>query len=349
MQLAVDDALKKTKTVSDLILKARNLAKKLRTQTFIYLIRKQNLKKPTIDCPTRWCSTIDMLENLLLLKDYCEELSVTKFQNFVTLRNAEWSKISEICTALRPSKICTKKLQTEQLTLSEFFGVWFETKVATEAVQTPFATLILEQMIHREQKLINNDILLSAVYMDPRYKVLLDKTQVERAKTYLKRLWVKIISLNRDDNSINESSENVHGSSNSSETNSTYDEFENILKLKERQHNLTNSYSSLSRESDVYLLHRVENELERYNVEQKRLNRKINVLQFWEERKHNQHELYKLAITVLAVPATQVSVERLFSGLKFILSSLRTNIDERTLENQLLVRVNRIFCHKEKT
>lgn len=60
-------------------------------------------------------------------------------------------------------------------------------------------------------------------------------------------------------------------------------------------------------------------------------------------------ELYKLAITVLAVPATQVSVERLFSGLKFILSPLRTNIGERILENQLLVRANRIFYHKEET
>ncbi|XP_071579126.1 zinc finger BED domain-containing protein 4-like [Temnothorax nylanderi] len=350
LQLAVDDALKRTKTASQLISKARNLAKKLRTQTFIYLIKKQNFKKPTIDCPTRWCSTIDMLENLLLLKDYCEELSVTKFQNFVTLKDAEWSKIEEICTALRPSKICTKKLQTEQLTLSEFFGVWFETKVATEAVHTPFATLILEQSIHREQKLINNNTLLSAVFMDPRYKVLLDKTQIERAKTHLKHLWAKIISLNRNDNLMNESNENFNGSSsNSSETGSTYDDkFENFLKLKERQHNFTSSYLS-SKESDLYLLHRVETELERYNIEQKRLNRKINVLPFWEEKKQNQPELYKLAMTVLSVPATQVSVERLFSGLKFILSPLRTNINEHILENQLLIRANRIFCSKEET
>lgn len=54
-------------------------------------------------------------------------------------------------------------------------------------------------------------------------------------------------------------------------------------------------------------------------------------------------------MTVLSVPATQVSVERLFSGLKFILSPLRTNINEHILENQLLVRANRIFCNKEKT
>lgn len=195
-------------------------------------------------------------------------------------------------------------------------------------------------MIHREQKLINNDILLSAVYMDPRYKVLLSNTQIERAKSHLKHLWAKIISLNHDANAMNESNDNGNSSS---ESGSTYDEFEHLLKLKERQQNLIKTCSSI--ESDLY---RIETELERYNVEQKRLNRKINILQFWDEKKQSQPELYKLAMIVLAVPATQVSVERLFSGLKFILSPLRTNIGEEILENQLLVRANRIFCHKEE-
>ena len=121
------DALKKMKTISHLISKSRNVVKKLRTQTFMYLINKQKLKKPTIDCLTRWCSTVEMLENLLLLKDFCTELDVTKFQNFETLKDEEWKKVEEICAALQPSKICTKKLQSEQLTFSEFFGVWYKT------------------------------------------------------------------------------------------------------------------------------------------------------------------------------------------------------------------------------
>ncbi|XP_029167403.1 uncharacterized protein LOC114937896, partial [Nylanderia fulva] len=345
LQLAVDDALKRTKATLHLISKARNLVKKLRTQTFIYLIKKQNLKKPVIDCPTRWCSTLDMLEHLLLLKDYCEKLAVTKFQNFMTLKDNEWTKIEEICAALQPSKICTKKLQAEQLTLSDFFGVWYETKMMTETIHTPFATLILEQMISREQKLLNNDALLSAVFLDPRYKILLDKTQIEKARNHLKHIWTKIISLNNNEY-LNENCENEHSSSNSSMAGSTCDEFENLLKVKERQY-LANLSLSSSKESDLHLL-RVVTELESYDVEQKRLNRKTNILQFWEEKRKSQPELYKLAMVVLSVPATQVSVERLFSGLKFILSPLRTNVNERILENQLLVRSNRIFFRKEK-
>lgn len=130
-------------------------------------------------------------------------------------------------------------------------------------------------------------------------------------------------------------------------TSSTYDEFENFLKLKERQY-LANSHLSSSKEPDLHLLRHVVTEIETYDVEQKRLNRKINILQFWEKKRKSQPELYKLAMVILSLPATQVSVERLFSGLKCILSPLRTNINERILKDQLLVRSNRIFFCKEK-
>lgn len=179
------------------------MIKKLRTQTFIYLIKKQNLKKPIIDCPTRWCSTVNMLESLLLLKDYCEELWITKFQNFTTLKDEEWMKIKKICATLQPSKIGTKKLQAEQLILSEFFGTWYEIKIASKAIHNPFAALILEQITSREQNLLNNDVLLSAVYMDPRYKILLEKTQIERAKNHLKHVWLKMLSIQSCDENLN--------------------------------------------------------------------------------------------------------------------------------------------------
>lgn len=349
LQLAVDDALKRTKHVSCLISKARNLIKKLRSQTLIYLIKKQNLKKPIIDCPTRWCFTVDMLESLLSLQDYCEELSVTKFQNFTTLKDDEWTKIKEIYTTLQPSKVCTKKLQAEQLTLSEFFGAWYEVKVATKKRNNSFAMLILERIEFKEQKLLNNDVLLSAVFMDPRYKVLLNKTQIERAKNHLKHVWTRIITIQncKENLSLNY---DINSTSTSSETDSIYDELENLLKLKERLHDMENSRSSLSTDSDLYIqLRRIETELDTYNIEQKRLSRKTDILQFWNEKKKNQFELYKLATVVLSVPATQVSVERLFSGLKFILSPLRININENILEDQLLVRTNRIFFGKEET
>lgn len=256
-------------------------------------------------------------------------------------------KIKEICATLQPSKIGTKKLQAEQLTLSEFFGTWYEIKIATKAIHNPFVALILEQITSREQNLLNNDVLLSAVYMDPRYKILLEKTQIERAKNHLKHVWLKMLSIQNCDENLNLNDRN--SLSTSSGTDSTCDELENLFKLKERQHN-TNSYLLSSKKQDSYLqLRQLEAELETYDIEQKRISRKTNVLQFWKEKRKYQSELYKLAIVVLSVPATQVSVERLFSGLKYISSPLRTNINDKILEDQLLVRTNRIFSCKDET
>lgn len=59
-------------------------------------------------------------------------------------------------------------------------------------------------------------------------------------------------------------------------------------------------------------------------------------------------EIYILLKIILSVSSTQVSVERLFSGLKFILSPYRSNINSQNLEDQLLVRTNKLFDKVEK-
>ena len=45
LQLAVEGSLSKDKSVTTLILKARHIIKKLQTQTYLYMIKNQNLKK----------------------------------------------------------------------------------------------------------------------------------------------------------------------------------------------------------------------------------------------------------------------------------------------------------------
>lgn len=44
---------------------------------------------------------------------------------------------------------------------------------------------------------------------------------------------------------------------------------------------------------------------------------------------------------------TQVSVERLFSAMKFILSDLRTNLNHDILDDILIVRTNKAFMKKK--
>lgn len=63
-----------------------------------------------------------------------------------------------------------------------------------------------------------------------------------------------------------------------------------------------------------------------------------NVLSYWENS--GNKNLKAIAEVVLATPATQVSVERAFSGLAHILTCHRTNIKEINLNNTLLLKLN---------
>ena len=62
-QLAVIDAMK-DRHMSNLMAKARYVAKKLRTQNVGAVLKKMGHKRAIIDCITRWHSTHDMLERL---------------------------------------------------------------------------------------------------------------------------------------------------------------------------------------------------------------------------------------------------------------------------------------------
>lgn len=68
-----------------------------------------------------------------------------------------------------------------------------------------------------------------------------------------------------------------------------------------------------------------------------------NILGYWEGQKSNK-DLYDLAITVLATPATQVTVEKAFSGLAKILTPLRTRLSKETLNKIRIIKLNKELC-----
>ena len=80
-------------------------------------------------------------------------------------------------------------------------------------------------------------------------------------------------------------------------------------------------------------------EIKNYNPQRIR-HTNVNILHYWHVKADELPVLSKLASIVQAVPATQVSVERSFSALKFILSDERSNLNSSNLENILIVKLN---------
>lgn len=64
----------------------------------------------------------------------------------------------------------------------------------------------------------------------------------------------------------------------------------------------------------------------------------FNVLNYWSIEP--DADLMKLAAVVLAVPVTQVTVERAFSALPLVLTDKRGNINDRNLNELLTIKQN---------
>lgn len=76
------------------------------------------------------------------------------------------------------------------------------------------------------------------------------------------------------------------------------------------------------------------------------LDGKENVLKYWDQKKITHPELSELASMALAVPVTQVSVERLFSSLKFMLDPLRMRLTGSFVDDLLIIRNNTLMMEK---
>lgn len=157
-------------------------------------------------------------------------------------------------------------------------------------------------MENREQFIMNNKVLLAAIFLDPRFKITLNEVQYDMAIQHknLISIWVylKDNEINTKDN--HESIKDQMPENDISDFNQNSDRLEKFLQERE---NIETTSSSQNSTSSM-----IENLLKTYYLNQKRLSYKINILQFWKSMEDTYPELYILAKIVFAVPSTQVSV-----------------------------------------
>lgn len=112
------------------------------------------------------------------------ELAVTN--NDFHLDDNIWNRMPEILTVLKIFDDKTKYLQTEDLTVSDAFAVWFELKAHFQNIPNwELATLALEVITIRENMFSKNEVIFAGVYLDPRFRVLLNEEQKSKAVDHL--------------------------------------------------------------------------------------------------------------------------------------------------------------------
>lgn len=189
LQLAIKDSIKKA-DLNNFISDARELVKKLRIPSLISKFKDSNVKRPVLDCTTRWNSTYNMLKTLLQCKNLCSILAENNLEYY--LPENKWIDVNLIVDTLQPLTEATLKLQSEQLTLSDFFGIWLESKIKIQNLKNFFADILYEQLCKRETVLLQNECVLGAVYLDPRFQILLSSSQKIEAVQHLKRIWNRL-------------------------------------------------------------------------------------------------------------------------------------------------------------
>lgn len=196
-------------------------------------------------------------------------------------------------------------------------------------------------MALRSQTLFDSEPFLGSLLLDGRYNIVLSEEQRKRAVQHVRRIWAELnLVLAEDDNKERGTKRNRNSNSfslspalshSSSMSTDSHDELDDVLshleKQKELQPNQDRTRANLDNELTAFL--------QRVRVE-----RREDLLRILAKLKLSYPCLYKVPQVAHALPTTQVSVERLFSSLKFVLSAHRSRLHDDVLDDILIVCPN---------
>lgn len=279
-------------------------------------------------------SFILQLESLLPFKKHTD--NILAFHGKDEVLSAElWQEIESILTVLQPVKVCTLKLQCEQITSSDFFLLWKNLQLKLSLEEHNLAKLILANMKKRTNHLFINRAYLGGIFLDPRCNVLLEDEDRRNAKNFLIDLH-KIVEkqLPLGATLKNEDSDRTESFSELSD--------QSLIEVFLQSHDKKKTDIIENRKNGI------ENLLDDFESHP-RIPHQDSVLQFWQRKVGGRFDkLVALANVVYSVPPTQVSVERTFSTLRFVLDDLRTRLTDEHLSDILLLKANYNFGSKSK-
>lgn len=336
LQLCIKDAFKKSRVSEMTIDNCRKAVKILRRPNLKQKINSQNLRKPVLDCPTRWVSTFFMLKSLIHLKRICNDCEEVA----QLLNDDTWNDIGNMILCLEPSQEATVRLQSEKITLTDFYSIWLICKNKTERIHFDLAMNIVASMTEREKTLLANKAFLPAIFLDPRFKIILSDEEIITAKILIKDVYQQLLKVRPDRSSESQDDTPVDLAIPGSSRSSIAVLPDSSCSDNNYKADLMNLESILkeTQNSPRYFLLDIDTLLNEY-LSIPRLAITENALEFWSSKLPN-NVLADLAQIILAAPATQVTVERLFSTLKFILTPLRNRLLDQTVKNIILIKCN---------
>lgn len=266
-----------------------------------------------------------------------ETLDRSQLKMHVIVKNLsrnEWKTIEKIIEVFESAYFLTKELQRKTCTLSDFYGLWLRMEISVKKCLTSaqehtdemedemedeienditfdLPQKMLDAMDGYRGQLLNNPMLLAAVFLDPRFSCYLKVPYKNLAITKLLKVWERIRS--QQNNNVDDSIDDI-------------DELESYLAESSLGANATEK-------------RKIHDLLESF-AQQPAEKAKTSILEYWETHKHLKPELYRLSRVVYCVAPTQAPTERANSALSFVFSRYRSKMDQKMLEDILIIRPN---------
>ncbi|XP_062556825.1 uncharacterized protein LOC134221653 [Armigeres subalbatus] len=333
-QLAVWDVIK---PYEKRIRKIQKLVIKLRQREYSKFVKQHGAHLPPISNKTRWNSTFLMLKSLFKQKTFFNMVKKAYPEVDFT---PHWQFIEQFCEAFEPAFVLTLQLQKRHVPLSDFYAYWLVCQAKLCRLKDScLAQRLLKAFQRRLQKLTESMQFKACIYLDPRFNFLGSRRISSKDKELIEEFLIKLHNRvnGKTDQSASPDSDDIidedelelilagffdeDSQGNTSVTNnSTFAQKLKQLELREKVSILDTSRPGPSTSAAKPV--------------------RFNLLKHWVSQKFVSPELYRVALIVLSVSATQVSVERAFSALKLVLNDRRMNLTAAAVENNLLLKLN---------
>ena len=289
---------------------------------------------PPLPNSTRWDGKYTMLVSLsnLYLK-----LEKKIYLNIVpTFSKNIFIKINSLISILKILFHFTQLSQKDFMPISEFKIYWNFTKVCLTNLKRKDALLFGRAMATREEKFLCERVSSLTTFFDIRFRPFTSSADLLILKIEIMSIMEKIPfehlgELNCERSEVSKNSElstdNITILPNGN-LDLTLDDYLGDLNNKNKltKSQITNN-SSLDIEIDAYL-------------PMECIGKSENLITFWLSMKKELPILYSVAVSILSILATEVSVERTFSMLKFILSDVRMRIKAEILDKLITLKFN---------
>lgn len=323
LQLAIYDSIK---AESEFLSEIREIIKLVRTHLCREKIELMGLNVPKIDTTTRWNSTFHMVKSFISVFDFVKDKNIRNYssERKITLLTFAETFVSDYDVLEK----LTLKFQTKNLLYSDFAYSWISTlnHYFTKRNKSDRLETIYEALLQRSKNIIGENIAIASLYLDPTLKqyTISNKTLLNDAKSYIKGVFIRFNSIILQEAENNEKSTAIFN-----------DDFGNILNSL-----LTRSPSNKSSSCHEPDLDKLNEEIKQYDEINYGTMSALDPIDFWLKSKKTFVILHKIAVATLTVPSSQVSVERLFSQLNFMLNPRRSKLNEKNVRMLLHVAFN---------